>query len=47
MLNQNGKILSNAETEEYLKMIPKKYRVYSFEGETISRYKNYWIATKF
>jgi DNA sulfur modification protein DndD len=41
MLNQNGKILSNAETERILKnIIPKKISEYIlFEGETISRYK--------
>lgn len=40
-LNQNGKILSNAETERILKnIIPKKISEYIlFEGETISRYK--------
>lgn len=41
MLNQNGKILSNTETERILKnIIPKKISEYIlFEGETISRYK--------
>ena len=41
MLNQNGKILSNAETERILKnIIPKKISEYIlFEGETISKYK--------
>lgn len=41
MLIQNGKILSNAETERILKnIIPKKISEYIlFEGETISRYK--------
>ena len=45
MLNQM-EILSNAETERILKILSKKYRVIFFWRETISRYKNYWIATK-